>query len=225
MVDVQIRLAEGEAPRAPPTAHINHSIIADPKNPALYTNRAMARLKLGNWESVVADCNESLKLKPDSMKAFYHLSQAQLALGDYDAALDNALKAHALCIKMGDKSLPSVTAQVLRCKKERWEALERRRHRENEELENEVVALLERERDATLAAVEGDDDAARQTRDDVRREHDAKIAAVRDVFEKARPASEKRREVPEWAIDDITFNIMVDPVVVSKRNFPLSCCP
>jgi hypothetical protein len=38
---------------------------------------------------------------------------------------------------------------------------------------------------------------------------------MRDVFEKARPKEEKRRQVPDWAIDDISFCVMVDPVIVS----------
>jgi STIP1 family protein 1 len=47
---------------------------------------------------------------------------------------------------------------------------------------------------------------------------------LRDVFERARAESDKRREVPEWAIDDISFGIMVDPVVVrlshSQQSLP-----
>lgn len=187
-----------------------NSIVHDPKNPALYTNRAMARLRLQMWDSVIADCLDCLRLSPDSMKAHYYLSQAHAALHDHGPALDHALRAHRLCVISGDKSLASVTAQVLRCKKDRWEARERARRREGADLESEVLAMMERERDDVLRAEDSDID-----RRELAAEWEAKLASMRRVFDKARAAEEKRRQVPDWAVDDITFAIMVDPVIVS----------
>ncbi|KAL2111385.1 hypothetical protein VUR80DRAFT_10168 [Thermomyces stellatus] len=184
------------------------AIIADPKNAALYTNRALARLKLQLYDSVIDDCQRCLELKPGNMKAYYYLSQAQLALRDYDAALQNALRAHEICAVTADKSLGAVTSQVLSCKKARWEDRERRRIREGIELENETLALLEREKAAMLAGVESE-----LERRDIETEWDQKIAAMKRTFEAARAADSKRREVPDWAIDEIGFGIMVDPVI------------
>lgn len=234
----QVRLGRHRAP--PLTPPNPNSIIADPKNPTLYTNRAMARLKLRLWDSVMADCNTCLELKPDNMKAFYYLSQAQLELQIFDSALKNALEAHKLCVETHDKSLQQVTNSVLRCKKERWEDMEKRRRREGTELEAALVALLERERDETLRACgaapssatdtdgnikNGDGNAApavgedpEAIKKDVMAEYEEKIANLRITFEKARANDDKRREVPDWAIDDISFSIMVDPVIVR-------CCP
>ncbi|KAI9158201.1 STIP1 likey and U-box containing 1 [Paramyrothecium foliicola] len=186
------------------------AIIAEPKNPALYTNRAMARLKLGYWESVIADCSACLHLSPNNMKAYFYLGQAQLAIKDFDAALSNVLRAHELCVASNDKSLAAVTTVVLRCKKERWDDLERRRIRESQDLERETLELLARDRDEMLAAVTEDDAIERRT---IEEDSEKKMARMRDIFERARTESEKRREVPEWAIDDISFGIMVDPVV------------
>lgn len=186
------------------------AIIAEPKNPALYTNRAMARLKLGYWESVISDCNACLTLSPNNMKAFFYLGQAQLAIKDFDAALANILRAHELCVANNDKSLAAVTTVVLRCKKERWDELERRRVRESQDLERDLLQLLVKERAETLAAVPETDEIERRT---IEEESEKKTARLREVFEKARIESEKRREVPEWAIDDISFGIMVDPVI------------
>ncbi|KAL2164890.1 hypothetical protein VTH06DRAFT_186 [Thermothelomyces fergusii] len=201
----------------------SQALISDPNNPALYTNRAMARLKLGQWDSAVADCTACLRLAPDSIKAHYSLSQAHLALRAYDDALRHARTAHALCAKAADKSLGTLTAHVLRCKKEAWDAAERRRLRENADLEAEVIGLLERERDAAVREL------ARQRREEgpglggadeaekeVAAEWDTKIARMREIFEKARPAAEKRRTVPDWAIDDISFGVMVDPVITKS---------
>lgn len=189
------------------------SIIADPKNPALYTNRAMARLKLNYWDSVITDCEACLQLTPDNMKARYYLAEAQLALKDYDASLESALHAHKLCAATNDRSLAAVTALVLRCKKERWDDMEKKRMREAKDLEREVMELLNREKVSALA--ETDDGMEKQ---EIEEETQAKIERMKDIFERARAGDEKKREVPDWAIDDISFGFMIDPVVVSFIN-------
>ncbi|KAK3294366.1 uncharacterized protein B0H64DRAFT_443443 [Chaetomium fimeti] len=192
----------------------SQALISDPHNPALYTNRAMARLRLSQWDSAVADGAACLALAPDSMKAHYSLSQAHLALRAHDDALRHALRAHALCVASSadHKSLGPITTHVLRCKKERWEELERRRVRERSGLEGEVLGLLEERRGVALREAEaaGLDEGGRR---EVEEEWREKMEAMRDVFEKARPSAEKRREVPDWAVDDISFCVMVDPVI------------
>lgn len=194
---------------------INHSIIADSKNPALYTNRAMARLKLGYWDSVIADCDACLALAADNMKANYYLAQAQAALRDFDAALASALRAHALCAATNDKSLAAVTALVLKCKKDRWDERERRRVRETRQLETEVLGLLESDKHTAMA-----DAMDEMEQKEIEEESDAKASRLKTIFERAREDFERRREVPEWAIDDISFGIMVDPVTASPRFGP-----
>ncbi|KAL7807631.1 hypothetical protein V8C26DRAFT_314683 [Trichoderma gracile] len=186
------------------------AIIADPKNPALYTNRAMARLKLNHWDSAISDCETCLSLSPHNMKAHYYLAQAQLSLRDYDAALGNALEAHRLCAANNDKSLAAVTSIVLRCKKERWADREKKRLREERELEDRMMELLRKERDEMLAAAAPEDEAEKKA---IEEEAEQRMDVMRKVFEAAREQNQKKREVPEWAIDDISFNVMVDPVI------------
>ncbi|KAK3324065.1 hypothetical protein B0T19DRAFT_220984 [Cercophora scortea] len=173
----------------------------------------MARLKLKQWESVIADCDACLKLSPHSMKANYILSQAHLPLHNYQDALDYAVKAHELCVQTGDRSLPNITTQVLRCKKEKWDDQEKRRERQTSELEREVVRMMERERDEALRDATDAGDAGLQ---DIDAEWTAKIDTVRGIFEKARPKEEQRRVVPDWAIDDISFGFMLDPVITKS---------
>lgn len=193
------------------TVMAKSSIIADDSNPALYTNRAMARLKLELWDSAISDCNMCLKLSHDkNMKAYYILSQAQIKLGDYESSLQSALSAHQLCAETNDRSLPNVTAQVLLCKQKRWEEREKRRIRQGQELERETIALLEHERDEILKSCVSEID-----QETVQEEWEQKIEQLKSTFERARPEAEKRRAVPDWAIDDISFCIMVDPVIVS----------
>lgn len=171
----------------------------------------MARLKLQYWDSVVSDCEACLAVSPDSMKANYYLAQAQLEMRDFDAALRSALAAHKLCAATNDRSLAAVTNLVLRCKKERWDDRERKRLREARDLEREVLDLLARDRDDALATANDDDIERRE----IAEESDAKMQRLKDIFERARAHDDRRREVPEWAIDDISFGFMVDPVIVS----------
>ncbi len=173
----------------------------------------MARLKLKLWDSVIADCKACLELSPDNMKAFYYLSQAKSALGDFDGALEDALRAYDLCVVSGDRSLASVTAQVLRCKKDRWDHMEKRRTHEASDLEVLVEQLMEKERDQVLRDTV-DDGERREIAD----EWEHKIVHMRSIFTKARPAAEKERKVPDWAIDDISFGFMLDPVIVSPSR-------
>ncbi|KAK4201050.1 putative CHIP protein [Triangularia verruculosa] len=185
----------------------SQALILDPSNPALYTNRAMARLRLSLWDSVITDCDSCLRITPDNLKAHYYLSQAHLALRAYPDALDHAHKAHKLCVASQDRSLSNITAQVLKCKKEKWDYEEKRRKRETSTLEEEMLVLLKKEKEQMLESSEEGE------REELTREFDEKIARLREVFEKAREKEEKRREVPEWAVDDITFGFMVDPVI------------
>lgn len=102
---------------------------------------------------------------------------------------------------------------MLRCKKERWEKLEKQRAREDKDLENELLALLDKDKEENLKMVADGDEMERQV---VSEEAEQKAKRLRDIFDRARPKADQKREVPDWAIDDITFTIMVDPVMVSS---------
>lgn len=170
----------------------------------------MARIKLGLWDSVIADCENCLRLQADSMKANYYLTQAHLELRNYDEALHYALRAHRLCAETNDKSMPQATAQVLRCKKEAWDAQERKRERAGRQLEQDLLALLKREHDEQAAACQ-----SAAERDEIEQEYKARAAQTAHVFNTAREKQDQRREVPDWAIDEVTFAVFVDPVMVS----------
>ncbi|KAL8297790.1 hypothetical protein RB597_007166 [Gaeumannomyces tritici] len=200
----------------------SQAIILDPKNAALFTNRAMARLKQSFWDLAISDCADCLKLAPDSFKAHYYMAQAKAEERfDLDGALAHATRAHQLCVTAGDRSLPKYAELVLRCKKDRWEDRERRREREDVRLEAEVLALLGRERDGELEALraeggggdDGDGDGGEAVRHMVMEDYATKAKQIADVFERSRSAAAKRRAVPDWAIDDIGFGFMVDPVI------------
>lgn len=170
----------------------------------------MARCRLQNWVDAVTDCQTCLTISPDNSKAAFYLAEAQLGLRDYDNALESAKRAYELFSHSEDgvKSLGLATKLVLRCKKERWEDKERRRSRERSNLERELIESLENERRTAVSMTRGEAEAA-----EVRKEWDTKIETLRATFQLAAGEGAKRREVPDWAVDDITFGIMVDPVV------------
>lgn len=164
------------------------------------------------------------------MKAYYHLAQAQIALHQTAEALESSKQAHKFCVEeihrggKGGSSIGPITELVLRCKKEWWEEQEDKRVRARPGLLGEIEGGLERERDSMVKDAldfAGPDDV-RKRKEELERLYAGKIEEVRRVFEKAREVEKegKRRRVPDWCVDDITFSVMLDPVVVS--SFPSS---
>jgi STIP1 family protein 1 len=176
------------------------------------------------------------------MKAYYHLAQAQIALHRTAEALESSKMAHKYCVEeihkggKGGSSIGAITELVLRCKKERWEELEDERLRRREGLLEDIVKSLEAEkegklRDVVLGCAEHGlrDEEVHQRKEDIEKAYKTKIEDLRSVFEKAGVMEKegKRRKVPDWCVDDITFAVMLDPVVVSQSpsvSFLLKPC-
>lgn len=192
------------------------AISYDSSNPALYTNRAMAYLKLSSFESVIKDSEKAIDLQPNNMKAYFQLAQARIALHHEKEALESAKKAYELCMEevakdgTGAKSLPAITELLHRCRKEEWESRERERVRNDEGLLGELVRDLEEKRDRAINQLVATN-AGEKAMEETNQEYEGKIENLRDVFHRAGVA--KRRKVPDWCIDDITFAVMSDPVV------------
>ena len=192
------------------------AITADPTAPLLYTNRAMARIKLNMYDGVVGDCEQSLVLLPHNMKAYYYKAQALLAMGSSQEALAAGKKAYELAANSGDRgwerSLGNIISIVLKCKKAVWEAKEKQRQRNEAALQEQVLDLMHKQKKEEM-------EGADQTEwDQIGESWDAKIAEVKEVFAKSMEGP-VRKPVPDWMIDDITFAIMVDPVIVSALPF------
>ncbi|QSZ32572.1 hypothetical protein DSL72_002150 [Monilinia vaccinii-corymbosi] len=213
------------------------AIALDPLNPILYTNHSKALLKLARYpeaitssESAIA-ATSSAPINSVCMKAHYNIAQAYHALREYDHALRAVESARLFCIKdmpvggkglVGSgKSLPSILDLGLRCRKEGWEAREERRRRERSGLMGEVIGLMRREAqrageagagagDGTRMQIDGEDEQASGAGG---WEH--KIEEVERVFRLVETQGKegRRREMPDWAIDGISFNVMIDPVM------------
>jgi STIP1 family protein 1 len=182
----------------------------------------MALLRRSQWDEVITDSIHAIELLPKNMKAYYYLAQAQIALSQPGSALASALRAHDLCVKeihtggKGGASIGHITELVLRCKKEDWERRETERSRRRGGFREEMMELLVKERDRVVQ--EATDAGHKGEAGDLGFEYQAKIDDLTELFASSDLAHDpkRRKPVPDWVIDDITFSVMVDPVVVSS---------
>jgi len=201
------------------------AIQKNSKNPLLFTNRANARLKLEKWESVIDDCIRSIELMKDNMKAFFYLAQAQLSINHPNEALSSALMAYELCTSSPQQTsnAATISALVLKCKKAKWDIRERERIRRRADLLCDLEAILEtqwkKEQDeieakiesGEIGRVEGQEEKAER-----RTEWEKKQSDLRSAFFLSDPQNLEKREVPDYLVDGITFEIMHDPVVTKN---------
>ncbi|KAL8809528.1 MAG: hypothetical protein Q9200_003331 [Gallowayella weberi] len=200
------------------------SIQQDSQNPKLFTNRAMAHIRLQSWESCIDDCLRSIELDTTTanMKGYYYLAQAQLALKHPNEALSSALTAYDQCLKTHSSSTRSVSELVLQAKKEKWEAKERERTRRRSPLLRELEDALLLTKHAELRNVDiqyqGRENStdAREEREELEDTCRRKTEELRSVFALADPINLSPREVPDYMIDNISFSIMHDPVITKN---------
>ncbi|KAF4126921.1 STIP1-like proteiny and U-box containing protein 1 [Geosmithia morbida] len=191
----------------------SQALVVDPSLTSLYTNRAMCRFNQGNYEGAVTDCDVCIGLDDRSIKAHYFKSKSLQALGaDLDAACHHAQRAYEACRAVDDKSLDMTMAQLLRCRHERWQRREAARRREAQDLEREVLDLLAAQTRRDADEAESDLDRAA-----IADEGEQKARAMQAIFERARQDADRKRDVPDWLVDDISFNAAinnnaVDPV-------------
>ncbi|KAF2684441.1 U-box-domain-containing protein [Lentithecium fluviatile CBS 122367] len=201
------------------------AIQKNSNNPLLFTNRANARLKLEKWEGVIDDCIRSIELLKENMKAYFYLAQAQLAINHPNEALSSALMAYELCSHSAQQTsnAATISALVLRAKKAKWEIRERERIRRRGDLLADLEAHLEvtykKEQEDIQARIESGDVGkveGQEEKEERRKEWEKKRNDLRTAFALSSPEMLQKREVPDYLIDGITFEIMVDPVVTKN---------
>lgn len=106
---------------------------------------------------------------------------------------------------------------MLRCKRQKWELRERQRLRQREELLSELLDKFEEDRKRELAEIEREEQdglmgrvGADEQRKEVADMYDGKTSELRNVYALADPANFEKREVPEYLVDNISFEIMHD---------------
>ncbi|MCJ1393348.1 hypothetical protein MMC18_006221 [Xylographa bjoerkii] len=201
------------------------AIQRDSANPALFTNRAFSRIKLQSWEACIDDCIKAIELQPDSMKGYYYLAQAQVALHHPNEALNSAMTAYQICLKTHDSSASNISNLILQAKKEKWEVKDRERIRRRSDLLRELEDGLMRTADVQrlqvdqrLKHLELDPTNGREEKVEITETARRKVEEVRNLFAVSDPANLARREVPDYLIDNISFAIMHDPVVTKTGN-------
>ncbi|KAL8945930.1 MAG: hypothetical protein Q9222_007606 [Ikaeria aurantiellina] len=200
------------------------AIQQDSRNPKLFTNRAMTRIRLQSWEACIDDCLRSIELEKSNMKGFYYLAQAQLALKHPNEALSSALTAYKECLKTNNSSTRNVSQLVLQAKKEKWEAKERERIRRRSSLLKELEIGLQATKEAELDSIYDrhkdwpNSFGAMEEMEEVETATRKKIEELRSVFALADPMNLQQREVPDYMIDNISFCVMHDPVITKNGN-------
>ncbi|KAF2264071.1 U-box-domain-containing protein [Lojkania enalia] len=200
----------------------SQAIQKNSKNPLLFTNRANARLKLEKWDGVIDDCLRSIELMKDNMKAYFYLAQAQLSVHHPNEALTSALTAYELCTKTAQQTsnAATLTALVLKCKKAKWDIRERDRIRRRADLLAELEQKLELDYKSTIDGIEESVEKGEKGRiegqeekQERKLEWEKKVNDLRTAFALSDPEHLQKREVPDYLVDGITFEIMHDPVV------------
>lgn len=65
------------------------SIEIFPDEPATFSNRAMAYLKMKQFKNAISDADKCLELKPDYIKAYHRRGKAYLGMKQYDKAISD----------------------------------------------------------------------------------------------------------------------------------------
>ncbi|KAJ3024039.1 hypothetical protein HKX48_007970 [Thoreauomyces humboldtii] len=88
------------------------AIDADSQNPLLFTNRALANLRLGNYTDGIKDCGSAIQLDNQCIKAWWRRAEAWRATGAYFKAKSDALKIQEI-LKAQIKALDSRVSEKL----------------------------------------------------------------------------------------------------------------
>lgn len=154
-------------------------------------------------------------------------AQAQLAVNHPNEALSSALKAYEYCTKSTQQTTFSnaalISQHVLKCKKRKWEIRERERIRRRGNLLSDLEVMLERDHkkelddvDARMESGEISRTEGHEEKEDRRIEFEKRLDDLRTAFAISDPSNQQKREVPDYLVDGITFEVMHDPVVTNN---------
>ena len=196
---------------------------SDPKS---FANRALARIRLTDWHGAEVDARKAIEIygpklrTATAMKAYFYLAQALLELRHVEEALETAKHAYAICLETRDSSSEILSQFILRAKHDKWSSRETARLREM----NETLGIVEDLMDAQMKRDLTDLDM-RFSRNEIGLtgkneermaiEKDAldRIKHVREAFADPLKPETAERVVPDYLIDNITFEVMHDPVI------------
>ncbi|RHZ80485.1 hypothetical protein Glove_135g22 [Diversispora epigaea] len=198
------------------------ALTQNPRNAVYYTNRALCYLKLKKHDNVIADCEEAINRDENSVKGHYMLGQALTEKGEFKSSISNLQKAYELSLLENASFSAEIVQALLNARKKNWEIEERKRIQQESELLRYVKNLINTERDKQLQKVSPKNTFSKWVNshppdiqekiDQINKAHNERLSQIEQVFiqsdENLRP-----REVPEYFLDKISFEIMHDPVI------------
>jgi len=202
----------------------SQAIQQNSSDPKLFSNRALTRVKLEEWQGAETDSRKAIELygpkSQASMKPYYYLSQALLKQRHPTEALDTAKYAYKICLELKDNSAELLSQFILRTKQSVWQGKETSRLREQNETLAAVEDLLEQQLEKDMADVEWrfskeeiGATGRNEEKTDLEKEAESRRRIIRQVFEDSEKPETKERVVPDYLIDGITFEVMHDPVI------------
>ena len=153
-------------------------------------------------------------------------AQAQLAINHPNEALSSALMAYELCSSSAQQTsnAATISALVLKCKKAKWDIRERERIRRRNDLLADLEIKLEEQYkkdvfdiDEKVANGEMGMVEAQEEKADRKVEWENKVNDLRTAFALSDPEHLQKREVPDYLVDGITFELMVDRKPMSSH--------
>lgn len=99
-------------------------LCIDPVNVAVYTNRALCFLRLGQNQLAINDTTEALRLQPNNVKALFRRAQAKKALSQYDSAARDLFELQKIEPK-NTAAKKELDVVLDLCRKERRESAEK----------------------------------------------------------------------------------------------------
>ena len=156
-----------------------------------------------------------------------NVARAQLELNHPREALASALAAYGQVMypetdreRAAASSIPSILTLVIACRKRKYEVRQLEYRQSRAGLLAEMEQHFQKNRHDTLRTIEADlhnramlPVQASEERAEIEATTEQKINELRSIFAVADPINHPKKEIPEWAIDTITFELMHDPVV------------
>lgn len=197
------------------------AIVKDPSNPIPFQNRALAHIRLNQYDLALQDCERVLELSPSNMKGWYMKGQALLGLDRPDPAKVVLRKALTLAISQGSPSAGEISNRILQAYKLSWEKRERQRIRQENKTLDTLCKMIN---ESKLVSIRNIDRSQMENADDynfaveqIKHESNSLIATLENALGNQDPQQGKR-EIPDYLLDKINFNIFVDPVVVPSGH-------
>ncbi|KAK9457581.1 hypothetical protein V1511DRAFT_455618 [Dipodascopsis uninucleata] len=191
------------------------AIIQDNSNPAYFTNRALCRLKLKRYGEALEDAQKALELNDRLMKAHFYKGQSLLELDRPNESLRSLTIAYRIALDQKSPSSSSICQNIMQAKKRQWEVREHRRIEKEAAVMHEMTDILRNECRRKLMEAQENyatyEDFADE-REAIEFEYQEKINLLEEIFKRADERF-RVREVPDYLIDPISFNIFYDPVI------------